>query len=34
VVNLLERDARGHHHLFCLGSVLNHSARIVVKRLD
>jgi hypothetical protein len=34
VVNLLQRDARGHHNVFHLGSVLNGSLRIGVKRLD
>jgi hypothetical protein len=34
VVNLLQRDARGHHNVFHLGSVLNSSLRIGVKRLD
>jgi hypothetical protein len=34
VVNLLQRDARGHHNVFHLGSVLNSSVRIGVKRLD
>src|SRR5712692_1591849 len=34
VVNLLQRDARGHHNVFHLGSVLNRSVRIGVKRLD
>jgi len=33
VVNLLQRDARGHHNAFHLGSVLNSSIRIGVKRL-
>ena len=34
VVNLLQRDARGHHDVFHLGSVLNSRVRIGVKRLD
>jgi|SRR5215469_8043093 hypothetical protein len=34
VVDLLQRDARGHHYVFHLGSVLNSIVRIGVKRLD
>jgi hypothetical protein len=34
VVDLLQRDARGQHSVFHLGSVLNSSVRIGVKRLD
>ncbi len=34
VVNLLQRDARSHHNLFHLSSVLNSSVRVGVKRLD
>jgi hypothetical protein len=34
VVNLLQRDARGHHDVFHPGGVLNSSVRIDVKRLD
>jgi hypothetical protein len=34
VVNLLKRDARRYHNVFHLGSVLNSSVRIGVKRLD
>jgi len=34
MVNLLQRNARGHHNVFHLGCVLNCSARIGVKRLD
>jgi len=33
-MNLLQRDDRGHHNVFHLGSVLNSSVRISVKRLD
>jgi len=34
VVNLLQGHARGHDDVFHLGSVLNSSTRIGVKRLD
>jgi hypothetical protein len=34
VVNLLERDARGHHDVLHRGSTLNSRVRILVKRLD
>src|SRR5689334_11712285 len=34
VVNLLHRDARRHHNVFHLRSVLNSSVRLGVKRLD
>lgn len=34
VMNLRQRDARGHHNVFHLGSVLNSRVRIGVKRLD
>jgi hypothetical protein len=34
VVNLLQRDAGGHHDVFHPGSVINSSVRIGVERLD
>jgi len=34
VVNLRQRDARGHHNVLHPGSVLNSRVRIGVKRLD
>jgi len=34
VVNLLQRDARGHNNFFHLGSVLDSSVKIGIKRLD
>jgi hypothetical protein len=34
VVNLLQRDARGHDNVFHLGSVVHSNVRIGVKRLD
>ena len=34
VVNLFQRDTRGHHDVFHPGRVLNRSVRIGVKRLD
>jgi hypothetical protein len=34
VVNLRQRDARGHHNVFHPGSVPNSRVRIGVKRLD
>jgi hypothetical protein len=34
VVNLLQRNARGHHDIFHLGCMLNSSVRIGVKRFD
>jgi hypothetical protein len=34
VVNLIQRDARGHHDIFHPGSVLNSRIRFGVKRLD
>jgi hypothetical protein len=34
MVNLLQRNARGHHNIFHRGSMLNSSVRIGVKRLD
>jgi hypothetical protein len=34
MVNLLQRNARGHHNIFHPVSVLNSSLRIGVKRLD
>ncbi len=34
MVNLLQRDARGHDNVFHLGSVAHSSVRIGVKRLD
>jgi hypothetical protein len=34
MVNLRQRDARGYHKVFHLGSVLNSSVRIRIERLD